>query len=133
MDYFDKKAFNNFLKWIQKIKKEEICDGFIDEENTIDDILFIFNINGVQEEYYNIIFKNFNKIKENILYTLQNKLELIDDKLNINFKKEVDYPDNTLYFIDIYIENKKTGLKILYGTYYSDGFEEKYEILNESY
>ena len=57
----------------------------------------------------------------------------IDEDLNTIIVNEIDFPENALYFIDIYIENRKTVLKILYGTYYSDGFEEKYEILNESY
>ena len=47
--------------------------------------------------------------------------------------KEEDYPNDSLYFIDIYIENRETNLKILYGTYYPEGFEEKYEVINESY
>lgn len=89
--------------------------------------------NGVQEnEYYNITFNDFNKVKENILNALQNNLNLIDDDLNVLLKEE-DYPNDSFYFIDIYIENRETNLKILYGTYYSEGFEEKYEVINESY
>ena len=133
MNRFNKETFSNFLKWIQEIKKEEICNDFLNEEDTIEDILFVFNINGVQEnEYYNIVFNDFSKVKENILNALQNNLNLIDDDLNILLKEE-DYPNDSLYFIDVYIENRETGLNILYGTYYPEVFEEKYEIINESY
>lgn len=133
MNRFNKETFSNFLKWIQGIKKEKICNDFLNEEDTMEDILFVFNINGVQEnEYYDIVFNDFSKVKEDILNALQNNLNLIDDDLNILLKEE-DYPNDSLYFIDIYIENRKTGLNILYGTYYTKGFEEKYEIINESY
>lgn len=133
MNCFNKETFSHFLKWIQETNKEKICNDFLNEEDTMDNILFVFNINGVQEnEYYNITFNDFNKVKENILNALQNNLNLIDDDLNVLLKEE-DYPDDSLYFIDIYIENRETNLKILYGTYYPEGFEEKYEVINESY
>ena len=84
MNRFNKETFSNFLKWIQEIKKEEICNDFLNEEDTMEDILFVFNINGVQEnEYYNIVFNNFSKVKENILNVLQNNLNLVDNDLNI--------------------------------------------------
>lgn len=133
MNRFNKETFSHFLKWIQETNKEKICNDFLNEEDTMDNILFVFNINGVQEnEYYNITFNDFNKVKENILNALQNNLNLIDDDLNVLLKEE-DYPNDSLYFIDIYIENRETNLKILYGTYYPEGFEEKYEVINESY
>ena len=33
MNRFNKETFSNFLKWIQEIKKEEICNDFLNEES----------------------------------------------------------------------------------------------------
>lgn len=131
MEHFSNKQITNFIKWIDKLDKEKICNDFVNNECLLDDVYLVFNINGVKDDYYDVPIKDFKELKENLLYSLQNELELIDEDLNAIIIDNTNYPDDAFHFIDIYIENRKIGLKILYGTYYPEGFEEKYEVLNE--
>lgn len=130
---FSNQSIKDFLEWSTNLNKKNICEDFIDESE-LNDVYIIFNVNGIQDDYYDIPLKNFDNIKEDLIYALQSEFEFIDEDLNPIIPNEMDYTsEDVLYFIDIYIENRETGLKILYGTYYSDGFEEKYEIINDEY
>ncbi len=130
---FSDQNIKDFLTWAFKLDKKNICKDFINEIE-LNDVYIIFNINGIQDDYYDIPLKNFDNIEEDLIYAFQSEFEFIDENLNSIIVNDLDFTsEDVLYFIDIYIENRETGLKILYGTYYSDGFEEKYEILNESY
>ena len=125
---FSNQSIKDFLEWSTNLNKKNICEDFIDESE-LNDVYIIFNVNGIQDDYYDIPLKNFDNIKEDLMYALQSEFEFIDEDLNPIIPNEMDYTgEDVLYFIDIYIENRETGLKILYGTYYSDGFEEKYNI-----
>lgn len=129
---FDTQNIKNFLKWATNLDKESICKDFINKIE-LNETFIIFNINGVKDDYYDIPLKDFNSIEEELVYTLQSELEFIDEDLNTISMEELSFPDDALHFIDVYIENRETGLNILYGTYYPEGFEEKYEVINESY
>lgn len=129
---FDTQNIKNFLKWATNLDKESICKDFFNKIE-LNETFIIFNINGVKDDYYDIPLKDFNSIEEELVYTFQSELEFIDENLNTISMEELSFPDDALHFIDIYIENRETGLNILYGTYYPEGFEEKYEVINESY
>ena len=134
MEHFSNDNFNDFLTWLKNLNKDEICNDFIDDENPLEDLWFVFNVNGVQDDYYDIVSKNLNDSeKEDVLDTLKTDFEYIDDELNVIICDDMDYPDDAIYFFDVYIENRNTGFKMLYGTYYPSGFETKYEIINEGY
>ena len=124
---FDTHNIKNFLKWAANLDKESICKDFINKIE-LNETFIIFNINDVKDDYYDVPLKDFNSIEEELIYALQSELEFIDEDLNTIFMKELDFPDDALHFIDVYIENRETGLNILYGTYYPEGFEEKYEL-----
>lgn len=125
MKTFDNQEFKKFLEWVVRLDKKEICKNIINYNNKIEDIVIVFNINGIEDDYYDIPLKNFDNIEEDILYCLQTELEFVDDDLNIIVDDTETYPNNTLYYIDVYIENRTNNLKLLYGTYYPSGFEMK--------
>ena len=129
MEHFTNDNFKNFLTWLKSLSKNEICNDFVDDENPLEDLWFIFIINGIQDDYYDIISKNLNDSeKEEIVNSLKTEYEYIDEDDNIIICDDLDYPDDALYFLDVYIENRNTGFKMLYGTYYTEGFEIKYQI-----
>ena len=56
MNRFNKETFSNFLKWIQEIKKEEICNDFLNEEDNEGQVWVNRCANGeiISELYYDI-------------------------------------------------------------------------------
>lgn len=132
MKHFTSEQFMSFLSWLETIDKNQIYSRFSNNNKNIDDVLIIFKINGVQDDLYDIPVNTLDNIKECIISELQDEnLEYIDEDLNIITCDELDYPDDSLYFIDIYFENRYIDFKLLYGTYYPEGFEEKFKIIKE--
>ena len=68
MKYFNNQEFKNCLDWLTKLNKEKICKDFLNKDNTLDDIIIVFNINGINDDYYDIPLKNLDCLKEEILY-----------------------------------------------------------------
>lgn len=132
MEYFDNANLEKFLSWTEQLDAYKICKDFINSHDDLKDMLIVFNINGIQDDYYDILIHISDNIKENIIDELQS-FEFIDEDLKVIISDEVEYPEDALYFFNIYIENRESGLKILYGTYYPEGFEVKYEVINEGF
>lgn len=134
MKAFTKETIENFLKWCDSLNKEQIYNDFLEEDEDINtDILIKLNINDIIDDD-NFIYSN-NKIKlieDFISYIL--KFNYVDLELNPNIVDEDDYnPEEAIYCIDVYFENKESGFILKYGTYDISGFDEKYEIIKESW
>lgn len=129
MNFLDKKQITEFFNWIENVNFDKIAQDFLEnEENYL--LKFVVNgdINFSYEE--NITLNTINKksILNNLKTFFINNNFIDEDLKPINLDEDNPYifEDNIVY-IDILIGAEDST--ILYGTYDSDSFNEKYEIV----
>lgn len=129
MNFLNKEQITEFFIWFENVNFDEIAQDFLENEDNYS-LKFVVNgdINFSYEE--NITLNTINKksILNNLKTFFINKNFIDEDLKPINLDEDNPYifEDNIVY-IDILIDTEDST--ILYGTYDSDSFNEKYEIV----